>query len=162
MTARRTFLAAAVGAAFALAAGAVQAQTKWDMPTPYPDSNFHTKNVRQFADEVAKGTGGKLQITVHPANSLVKMAEMKRAVQTGQVPIGEMLMSVLVQRGGGLRVRLHPLSRRQLREAAQARTPPRSRSSRSASSAGHDDAVLRALAAAGRSTPRRTSTASPT
>ena len=95
MTARRTFLAAAVGAAFAIAAGAAQAQVKWDMPTPYPDSNFHTKNIRQFADDVAKGTGGKLQITVHPANSLVKMAEMKRAVQTGQVPIAEVLMSVL-------------------------------------------------------------------
>ena len=25
------------------------AQTKWDMPTPYPDGNFHTKNVIQFA-----------------------------------------------------------------------------------------------------------------
>jgi TRAP-type C4-dicarboxylate transport system substrate-binding protein len=95
MTARRNFLAAAVGAAFAMAAGTAQAQMKWDMPTPYPDSNFHTKNIRQFADDVAKGTGGKLQITVHPANSLVKMAEMKRAVQTGQVPIAEVLMSVL-------------------------------------------------------------------
>jgi TRAP-type C4-dicarboxylate transport system substrate-binding protein len=95
MTARRTFVAAAVGVAVALAAGAARAQMKWDMPTPYPDTNFHTKNIRQFADDVAKGTGGKLQITVHPANSLIKMAEMKRAVQTGQVPIAEVLMSVL-------------------------------------------------------------------
>ncbi len=95
MTARRTFLAAAVGAAVALAAGTAQAQMKWDMPTPYPDSNFHTRNIRQFVEDVQKGTGGKLQITVHPANSLIKMAEMKRAVQTGQVPIAEVLMSVL-------------------------------------------------------------------
>ena len=27
---------------------AASAQTKWDMPTPYPDGNFHTKNVIQF------------------------------------------------------------------------------------------------------------------
>jgi len=95
MTGRRTFVAAAVAAAIAGFGGSALAQVKWDMPTPYPDTNFHTKNIRQFADEVAKGTGGKLQITVHPANSLVKMAEMKRAVQTGQVPIAEVLMSVL-------------------------------------------------------------------
>ena len=51
-------------AALSLAATA-QAQTKWDMPTPYADGNFHTKNVREFVDEVAKASGGKLQITVH-------------------------------------------------------------------------------------------------
>ena len=75
--------------------GAAHAQTKWDMPTPYPDGNFHTKNVRQFADEVAKASGGKLQIQVHSNGSLIKHPEIKRAVQTGQVPIGEVLISVL-------------------------------------------------------------------
>ena len=74
---------------------AAQAQTKWDMPTPYADGNFHTKNVRQFVDDVAKSSGGKLQITVHSAGALIKMPEIKRAVQTGQVPIGEILISVL-------------------------------------------------------------------
>jgi len=33
-----------------LASGSVQAQTKWDMPTPYPYGNFHAKNVKQFAE----------------------------------------------------------------------------------------------------------------
>jgi TRAP-type transport system periplasmic protein len=75
--------------------GAAHAQTKWDMPTPYPDGNFHTKNVRQFAEEVAKASGGKLQIQVHSNGSLIKHPEIKRAVQTGQVPIGEVLISVL-------------------------------------------------------------------
>jgi len=93
MTPRRTAVAAALS--LVLAAGAAQAQVKWDMPTPYPDSNFHTKNIRQFVDEIAKGTGGKLQITVHPANSLIKHPEIKRAVQTGQVPIAEVLTSIL-------------------------------------------------------------------
>jgi TRAP-type C4-dicarboxylate transport system substrate-binding protein len=81
-------------AALALA-GTAQAQTKWDMPTPYADGNFHTKNVRQFTDEIAKATNGKLQITVHSGGALIKMPEIKRAVQTGQVPIGEILISVL-------------------------------------------------------------------
>ena len=35
---------------------AASAQTKWDMPTPYPDGNFHTKNVIQFAADVDKAT----------------------------------------------------------------------------------------------------------
>jgi len=84
---------------FALAAaaliGSAQAQTKWDMPTPYADGNFHTKNARQFAEDVAKATAGKLQIQVHSNASLIKHPEIKRAVQTGQVPIGEVLISVL-------------------------------------------------------------------
>jgi TRAP-type C4-dicarboxylate transport system substrate-binding protein len=75
--------------------GAAHAQTKWDMPTPYPDGNFHTKNVVQFVADVAKATGGKLEITVHSNGSLIKHPEIKRAVQTGQVPIGEVLISVL-------------------------------------------------------------------
>lgn len=93
MLKRHSMFAATIG--LALAAGAAQAQIKWDMPTPYPDSNFHTKNIRQFADEIAKGTGGKLQLTLHPANSLIKHPEIKRAVQTGQVPIAEVLISLL-------------------------------------------------------------------
>ncbi len=75
--------------------GTLSAQTKWDMPTPYPDGNFHTKNVVEFAQEVAKASGGKLQIQVHTNGSLIKHPEIKRAVQTGQVPIGEVLISVL-------------------------------------------------------------------
>jgi TRAP-type C4-dicarboxylate transport system substrate-binding protein len=78
-----------------LAFGSTQAQTKWDMPTPYPDGNFHTKNVKQFADELKTASGGKLEIVVHSNASLIKHPEIKRAVQTGQVNIGELLISVL-------------------------------------------------------------------
>lgn len=82
-------------AGFTLIASAAMAQTKWDMPTPYSDGTFQTVNVREFVEDVAKSTGGKLQITVHSNASLVKMPEMKRAVQSGQVAIGEVLISVL-------------------------------------------------------------------
>ena len=78
-----------------LAFGSAQAQTKWDMPTPYAESNFHTKNVKQFADEVKAASGGKLEFTVHSNASLIKHPDIKRAVQTGQVPIGEFLVSVI-------------------------------------------------------------------
>jgi TRAP-type C4-dicarboxylate transport system substrate-binding protein len=70
------------------------AQTKWDMPTPYPDGNFHTKNVAMFAADVAKATNGSLTITVHSAGSLFKHGEIKRAVRQGTAPIGEALESL--------------------------------------------------------------------
>ncbi len=69
------------------------AQTKWDMPTPYPANNFHTENITQFASDVEKNSGGKLKITVHAAASLFKAPEIKRAVQGGQAQIGEILIS---------------------------------------------------------------------
>ena len=85
------FAALVAGVAF----GSAQAQTKWDMPTPYPDGNFHTKNVVQFAADVKAASGGKLEIVVHSNASLIKHPEIKRAVQTGQVNIGQILISVI-------------------------------------------------------------------
>jgi TRAP-type transport system periplasmic protein len=89
MTRVSAFLAAST-AAFAIS---VSAQTKWDMPTPYPATNFHTENIVQFASDVEKATGGKLKIQVHPGASLFKAPEIKRAVQGGQAQIGEILIS---------------------------------------------------------------------
>ena len=70
----------------------VQAE-KWDMPMAYADSNFHTQNGKLFAEAVKVATGGELEIIVHGGGSLFKGNEIKRAVQTGQVPIGERLLS---------------------------------------------------------------------
>ncbi len=77
----------------AAAATAANAQTKWDMPTPYGDGNFHTKNVVQFTQDVAKASGNKLTITVHSNGSLVKHPEIKSAIRRGVAPIGEVLIS---------------------------------------------------------------------
>ena len=75
-----------------LLAATAQAQTKWDLPAAYPATNFHSENLVQFANDVDKATGGKLKITVHANASLFKANEIKRAVQGGQAPIGEILM----------------------------------------------------------------------
>jgi TRAP-type C4-dicarboxylate transport system substrate-binding protein len=80
-------------AAFATLCTAAAAQTKWDMPTPYATTNFHTENVTQFAADVDKATAGKLKIQVHANASLFKANEIKRAVQGGQAQIGEILLS---------------------------------------------------------------------
>ena len=70
---RPVALLAAAG--FALAAnlaGPAAAQTKWDLPSAYPATNFHTENLQQFANEVEKASGGKLKIQLHPNASLFK------------------------------------------------------------------------------------------
>src|SRR4051812_31915847 len=80
-----------------LAAGlatSAAAQTKWDMPTPYPEGNFHTRNVIQFAADVDKVTNGSLKIQVRAAGGLIKHPEIKRAVRQGTAPIGESLESL--------------------------------------------------------------------
>src|SRR3982751_913741 len=54
-----------IGAAAFTLALAAQAQTKWDMPTPYSDGEFHTRNVRTFVEDVQKASGGKLRPGQH-------------------------------------------------------------------------------------------------
>ena len=77
------------------AAALASAQTKWDLPTGYGAATFQTKNVQQFADDVARLSGGKLKITLHPGGSLFKQPEIKRAIQGGLVPAGEFIISGL-------------------------------------------------------------------
>jgi TRAP-type C4-dicarboxylate transport system substrate-binding protein len=91
MTARRPFLLGTL-AALACSTGAF-AQTKWDLPSAYPASNFHTENLQQFVADVDKATGGKLKIQLHPNASLFKANEIKRAVQGGQAQAGEILLA---------------------------------------------------------------------
>jgi TRAP-type transport system periplasmic protein len=75
-----------------LLAATAQAQVKWDLPSAYPATNFHTENLNQFAADIDKATGGKLKITVHPNASLFKAPEIKRAVQGAQAQVGEILL----------------------------------------------------------------------
>jgi len=83
---------AAVAALMLVSSAALHAQTKWDMPTPYIDTEFHTVNVRLFADQIRKVSGGQLDIVVHSGQSLIKHQDILRAVSTGQVNIGEVLL----------------------------------------------------------------------
>src|SRR4249920_2412219 len=90
----RTVAWLALAGAVALAALPAAAQTKWNLPAAYPADNPHSENLVAFAKDVEQASGGKLQITVHPAASLFKAPEIKRAVQTGQAQVGEVLISV--------------------------------------------------------------------
>jgi len=66
---------------------------KWDMPLAYSASNFHSETAAEFGDCVTTGTGGDIEIVTHPSGSLFGGGQIKRAIQTGQVPIGERLLS---------------------------------------------------------------------
>ncbi|MGB7320214.1 MAG: TRAP transporter substrate-binding protein, partial [Albidovulum sp.] len=88
-------LKATAGLALALGLAAPAFAETWDMPTPYGDSTFHTVNIRQFAADVAAATDGALEITVHSAGSLFPHGEIKTAVRSRQVPLGEFFLSTL-------------------------------------------------------------------
>ncbi len=80
-------------ATVSFSASNVQAAEKWDMPMAYSGSNFHSAVGAEFAKCITTGTGGDIEVTTHPSGSLFKGADIKRAVQTGQAPIGERLLS---------------------------------------------------------------------
>ncbi len=82
----------ATAAIAATAAAPVFAET-WDMPLAYSATNFHSENAAKFGECVTSGTDGAIEIVTHPSGSLFKGADIKRAVQTGQVNIGERLLS---------------------------------------------------------------------
>ncbi len=83
---------AVMTAAGGVAAFGAQAET-WDMPMAYSASNFHSVTGAEFAACVTTGTGGAVEVVTHPSGALFNGADIKRAVQTGQAPIGERLLS---------------------------------------------------------------------
>ncbi|WP_027283659.1 TRAP transporter substrate-binding protein [Rubritepida flocculans] len=94
-TTRRTLLAAGASAPLlaALDARPGRAQQRWQMATPYPDGNFHTRNIRVFLEEVNAATGGRVSVQLHSNASLLPMPQIKAGVQRGQVQMGEILLS---------------------------------------------------------------------
>ncbi len=92
MAIAKSTTALSLSAAFVLAAGPSHAE-KWDMPMAYSASNFHSETGAEFAACITEGTGGEIEVVTHPGGSLFAGDDIKRAVQTGQAPIGERLLS---------------------------------------------------------------------
>jgi TRAP-type C4-dicarboxylate transport system substrate-binding protein len=63
--------------------------TELKMASGYPDGNYLTVTVRDFIADAAKRSGGTLKIELHNNQSLVKLPEMMRAVQTNQVALAD-------------------------------------------------------------------------
>lgn len=81
------------GVAFAAATSFAASAETWDLPMAYSATNFHSATGAEFAQCVTLGTGGDLTLKTHAGGSLYAGAEIKRAIQTGQVNIGERLLS---------------------------------------------------------------------
>ena len=83
---------ALVGALLLATAGRSEAQTRWTMATAYPEANYHTQAIRGLIAEVEAASHGSLAITLHSNASLLPLGQIKRAVQTGQAQMGEVLL----------------------------------------------------------------------
>ena len=77
-------LAAEAGAADAIV---------WKLASGYSDSSFHTINLREFARDVESLSKGALRVVVHGNNSLVKLADIRAAVESGSVEAGEVILT---------------------------------------------------------------------
>jgi TRAP-type C4-dicarboxylate transport system substrate-binding protein len=92
--ARRTVLAIC----FLLLSNLTQAASlEIDVATAYAADNFHTQNLQQYANDVAKATTGQVNFRVHPAGSLIKPAEIFNGVRSGKAGAGEVIMSGLAK-----------------------------------------------------------------
>lgn len=91
---------AAAPAALAVAwprLASAQGAGKLELATAYPASSFHVQNLERWAVELAdppaagsapRGSGA-VGLKVHPAGSLIKAPEIRSAVQSGKVALGE-------------------------------------------------------------------------
>jgi TRAP-type C4-dicarboxylate transport system substrate-binding protein len=93
MNINKTLTSAVIAAGLTIGLAQATKAEVWDMPLAYSGSNFHSVTAAEFGRCVTTGTGGEIEIVTHPSGSLIKGADIKRAVQTGQVPIGERLLS---------------------------------------------------------------------
>jgi TRAP-type C4-dicarboxylate transport system substrate-binding protein len=92
---RRHLLSLSVAFAAGLGLSAAHAADRWNMSVEQPDGNYIAGVARDFAADVARLSKGELEIKTHSNSVLFKRAELKRAVQTGQVQVGDVLISVL-------------------------------------------------------------------
>ncbi|MCP5000539.1 MAG: TRAP transporter substrate-binding protein, partial [Hyphomicrobiales bacterium] len=89
----KKLMSTVAAAAICVAGSSAAYAEKWDMPLAYSATNFHSATAAEFAKCITTGTGGDIEVVTHPSGSLFKGADIKRAIQTGQAPIGERLLS---------------------------------------------------------------------
>lgn len=89
----RTLAAAVVLAVASGVPCAAVAQTKLTFTTPYPEKLFHVVNIREFIKDVHERSGGKIEITLHTAESLIKHADTMQAIRSGQVDLAELQLT---------------------------------------------------------------------
>ncbi len=80
---------------FMLFIAQVSAET-WQIATPYPEHNFHTENIKWFAQQVERDTQGKLAIQVSANSEVYAHPDIAAAVKARKIAAGEILTSSLL------------------------------------------------------------------
>jgi TRAP-type C4-dicarboxylate transport system substrate-binding protein len=68
-----------------------------NLATAYAADSFHTLNLQQYADEMAKASNGKVLIKIYPAGTLLKPTDIFQGVRDGKAEGGEVIMSSLAK-----------------------------------------------------------------
>ncbi len=92
---RRSMLALLASISAASVLRPAQAATKLVLSSGYPDNSQMVRNNRAFAEALNSRLSGKVQAEVYGNAALYKVPETKRAVQTGQVQMGEIFLAGL-------------------------------------------------------------------
>lgn len=70
------------------------ASTDWIAVTPWPQNNYHARNLQKFAEKVDEVTNGEIKITVHTGGDLgLKGPELLAATRDGIVQISDLLLT---------------------------------------------------------------------
>lgn len=86
-----TFAAAAL-LGWAAATSAQAQEYRWNFANAYPPSEYHSRAMTKFAEEMKAKTNGALDITVHHSGSLFPNTEIVQATRTGLVEMGSQLI----------------------------------------------------------------------
>lgn len=100
----------------ALSASAGVAQ-EWILASPYPENSYMTVNNRAFTDDVRELTDDKLNITMHAGASLYPLPQIKPAVQSGQIQMGEVIQGAMANEDPIFGISMIPFLTRDIEDA---------------------------------------------
>lgn len=87
-----------VGGVWAIAGLSANAlSAEWRIATAYPTDNYHTQNLHEFGDALARETKGAITLQIHANATLFKAPEIFPAVKDGKIEGGEVILSSLVK-----------------------------------------------------------------
>lgn len=79
--------------AVTLSLGTSAMAESWDMPVYAGEENYITQNLMTFAEDIERESGGELSLILHPESSLIRPTDVLQAIRSGQVPIGDVIIS---------------------------------------------------------------------
>jgi TRAP-type transport system periplasmic protein len=96
---RRIKRALAICAMLFVGGGAAHAEVvEINLASAYPDDNFQTQNLRQFAEDVRRATAGQVNIRIQSGGALLKAPlDIYNGVRSGKAEAGEAIMSGLAK-----------------------------------------------------------------